>query len=65
MIGLVLCEVSVACNFLKTMTIDKLYQRIALYVNLHTEFNWARYQTTLFGEFWLKKNRTKFDKTRL
>ena len=30
MIGLVLCGVSVACNFLKTMTTDKLYQRIDL-----------------------------------
>ena len=28
MIGLVLCGVSVARNFLKTMTTDKLYQRI-------------------------------------
>ena len=36
MIGLVLCAVSVACNFLKTITTDKLYQRIDLYVNLHT-----------------------------
>ena len=39
MIGLVLCGVSVACNFLETMTTGKLYQRIDLYVNLHTEFN--------------------------
>ena len=45
MIGLAVCGVSVACNFLKTMTTDKLYQRIALYVNLHSEFNLARYQT--------------------
>ena len=30
------------------MTTDKLYQRIDLDVNLHTEFNLARYQTTLF-----------------
>ena len=28
MIGLVLCGVSVACNFLKTMTTDKLFQRM-------------------------------------
>ena len=28
MIGLVLCGVLVACNSLKTMTIDKFYQRI-------------------------------------
>ena len=42
MIGLVLCEVSVACNSLKMMTSDKLYQRIDLYVNLHIEFNLAR-----------------------
>ena len=55
MIGLVLCGVSVACNFLKTMTTEKFYQLIDLYVNLHTEFNLARYQTTLFVEFWLKK----------
>ena len=41
MIGLVLCGVSVACNSLKTMTTEKLYQRINLYVNLHTEFNLA------------------------
>ena len=43
--------------FFKTMTTDKLYQRIDLYVNLHTEFtgNLARYQTTLFVEFWFKK----------
>ena len=34
MIGLVLRGVSVACNFLKTMATDKLYQRIALYVNI-------------------------------
>ena len=39
MIGLVLCGVSVACNSLKTMTTDKLYLRIDLYVNLHTQFN--------------------------
>ena len=51
MIGLVLCGVSVACNFLKTMTTDKLYQRIDLHVNLHTEFTLARYQTTLLVEF--------------
>ena len=59
MIGLVLCDVSVACSFLKTMTTDKLYQRIDLCVNLHTEFNLARYQTTLFVEFWFKKNSTR------
>ena len=51
MIGLVLCEVSVACNFLKTMTTDKLYQRIDLYVDLLTEFSSARYQTTLFVDY--------------
>ena len=55
MIGLVLCGVSVACNFLKTMTTEKLYQRIDLYFSLHTEFNVARYQTTIFVEFWFKK----------
>ena len=65
MIGLVLYGVSVACNFLKTMTTDKLYRRIDLYVNLRTEFNLARYQTTLFVEFWFRKNRTTHDKTRL
>ena len=65
MIGLVLCGVSVACNFLKTMTIDKLYQRINLHVNLHTEFKLARYETKLFVEFWFRKNRTMYDKTRL
>ena len=63
MIGLVLCGVSVASNFFKTMTTDKLYQRIDLYVSLHTEFNLARNQTTLF--VWFRKNRTTFDKTRL
>ena len=36
MIGLVLCAVSFASNFLKTTTTNKLYQRIDLYVNLHT-----------------------------
>ena len=51
MIGLVLCTVSVACNF----ATDKLYQRIDLCVNLHSEFNLARYQTTLFAEFWFRK----------
>ena len=61
----VLCGVSVACNFLKTMTTDKLYQRIDFYVNLHTEFNLARYLTTLFAEFWFRKNRTTYDKIRL
>ena len=55
MIGLVLCEVSVACNFLKTMATDKLYQRIDLHVNLHTDFNLARYQTTLFLEICSEK----------
>ena len=65
MIGLVVCGLSVACNSLKTMTTDKLYQRIDLYVNLHTEFNLARYQTTLFVEFWFRKNRTTYDKTRI
>ena len=65
MIGLVLCGVSVALNFLKTMTTDKPYQRIDLFLNLHTEFNLARYQATLFVEFWFRKNRTAYDKTRL
>ena len=65
MIGFVLYGVSVACNFLKTMAADKLYQRIDLCVNLHTEFNLARYQTALFVEFWFRKNRTTYDKTRL
>ena len=55
MIGLVLCGVSVACNFLKTLKTDKPYQRIGFYVNVHTEFNLARYQTTLFVEFYFKK----------
>ena len=59
-IGLVLCGISVACNFFKTMTTDKLYQRFDMYVNLHTEFNLARYQTTLFVEFWFRKNRTTY-----
>ena len=45
----------VACNFLKTMTTDKLYQRIDLYVNLQAEFNLALYKTTFFVEFWFKK----------
>ena len=65
MIRLVLCEVIVACNFLKTMTTTKLYQRIDLHVNLHIEFNLARYQTTSFVEFCFRKNRTTYDKTRL
>ena len=59
MIDLVLCEVLVACNFLKTMTTDKLYQRIDLHVNLLTEFNLARNQTTLFGKIWFRKNRNR------
>ena len=42
MIGLVLCGFLVACNSLKTVTTEKIYQRIDLYVNLHTEFNLAR-----------------------
>ena len=46
-------------------TDDKLYQRIDLFVNLHTEFNLARNQTTLFAEFWFRKNRTTYEKTRL
>ena len=61
MIVPVLCGVSVACNFLKTMTPNKLYQRIDLYANLYTEFNLARYQTTLFAEFWFRKNTIKLD----
>ena len=54
-IVLVLCGVVVACNSLKTITTNELYQRIDLYVNLHTEFNLARYQITLFVEFWFRK----------
>ena len=65
MIGLDLGGLSVACNFLKKMTTDKLYQRINLYVNLRTEFNLAHYQTTLFVKFWFRKNRTTYDKTHL
>ena len=34
MIGLVLCGVLVACNSLKTMTTDKLYERIDCYCML-------------------------------
>ena len=34
MIGVVLCKVSEACNFLKTMTTDKLYQRTVLICTL-------------------------------
>ena len=34
MIGLCLCGVLVACNSLKTMTTDKLYQRIGYYCML-------------------------------
>ena len=34
MIGLVLCEGLVACNSLKTMTTDKIYQRIDYYCML-------------------------------
>ena len=37
MIGFALCGVSVACYFLKTMTTDKPYQHIDLYVNLHSQ----------------------------
>ena len=33
--------------------------------NLRTEFNLVRYQTTLFVEFWFRKNRTTYDETRL
>ena len=58
MIALV-CEVSVTYNFLKTMTTDKLYQRIDLCVNFHAELNFARYQTTLFVEFWFRKKRPR------
>ena len=66
MIGLVVCGVLAACNSLKTTT-DKLYQRIDYYCMLiYAQFNFARYQTTLFVEFWFRKNRTAaFDKTRL
>ena len=32
---------------------------------MHTEFNSARYQTTLFIQFWFRKNMTTFDKTHL
>ena len=64
MIGLVLCGVLVACNSLKTITTDKLYESIDYYcVLIYTEFNLARYQTTLFVEFWFRKNRTTYDKT--
>ena len=37
--------------------------QLLLYVNLHTEFNLARYQTTLFVEFWFRKTSTTYDKT--
>ena len=51
MIGLVVCGVLAACNSLKTTT-DKLYQRIDYYCMLiYAQFNFARYQTTLFVEF--------------
>ena len=66
MIGLVLRGVLVASSSLKMMTTDKLNQRnnyLLLYVNLHTEFNFARYQTTLFVEFWFRKNRSTYDET--
>ena len=36
MVVLVLCGVLVACNCLKTMTTDKLYQRILFYVNYYS-----------------------------
>ena len=66
MIGLGLCGVLVACNFLKTMTTEKLYQRIDYYcMVIYTEFKLAYHQTTSFVEFWLRKNRTTYDKTRL
>ena len=58
MIGLVQCGVLVARNSLKTITTDKLFQLIDYYcnyVNLHTEFNLARYQTTLFVQFCSEK----------
>ena len=55
MIGLVLSGVLVACKFFKTMTTDKLYQHIDLWVNLHTEFNLACNQTTLFVNFGSEK----------
>ena len=60
-------EFLVACNSLKTITSDKLYQRIDyLRMLVYTrEFNLARDQTTLFVEFWFRKNRTTYDKTRL
>ena len=65
--GLALCGILVACNSLKTITSDKLYQRIDYFRMLvyTREFNLARYQTTLFVEFWFRKNRTTYDKTRL
>ena len=50
-----ICGVSVSCNFFKTITIDKLYQRIDLYDNLHTGFNLAHKQTTLFVNFGSEK----------
>ena len=34
MVGLVICGVLVACNSLKTMTTDKLYQRIDYYYDI-------------------------------
>ena len=65
MIGLVLCEVLVACNSLKTMTTDKIYQRINYYCMLiYTEFNLAHYQKLLV-KFWFRKTRTTYDNTRL
>ena len=54
MIVPVLCGVLVACNLLKTITTDKLYERIDYYCMLiytQSSFNLARYKTTLFVEF--------------
>ena len=48
-------EFQLLAIFFKTMTTDKLYQRIDLYVNLHTDFNLARNQTTLFVNFGSEK----------
>ena len=63
MIGLVLCGVLVAYNSLKTMTTDKLYQRIDYYFMLiYTQsLIWpaTRPHFLLFVEFWFRKNRAR------
>ena len=65
-IGLVLCGVLVACNSLKTMTTGKLYQRIDYDCMLiyTLSFIWPATRPLLFVEFWFRKNRTTYDKTR-